>query len=285
MQYQIRQDLESILAILEITQEEFASDIGVSRVTVNHWCMGDGSISAKNIQRIYDYAFQRGVRLNRIKAQLYTEDQIRAGDVLLFHGSKSGIEGHVDLLHNKRTNDFGAGFYCGESLEQSAMFVATYPASSLYMLKFNGKGLRKHVFHVDREWMLAVAYFRGRLADYRDTGVVKRLIRRISNVDYLIAPIADNRMFEIIDSFIDGEITDVQCQHCLSATDLGNQYVFTSKKAIERVTILEKCYLADAEKASYHASRREGFKVNQDKVRLAKKQYRNQGTYIEDILK
>ena len=31
--------------------------------------------------------------------------------------------------------------------------------------------------------------------------------------------------FEIIDRFIDGEITDVQCQHCLSATNLGKQYV------------------------------------------------------------
>jgi len=37
-------------------------------------------------------------------------------------------------------------------------------------------------------------------------------------------------MFEIIDSFIEGEITDVQCQHCLSATNLGKQY---SKKKIQ----------------------------------------------------
>jgi len=72
---------------------------------------------------------------------------------LLFHGSKTGIEGKIDLKHNKRMNDFGKGFYCGENLEQSAMFVETYPDSSFYMLKFNPQRLKKRVFHVDRDWM------------------------------------------------------------------------------------------------------------------------------------
>ena len=38
--------------------------------------------------------------------------------------------------------------------------------------------------------------------------------------------------FEIIESFIDGEITDVQCQHCLSATNMGKQYVFIGIKNV-----------------------------------------------------
>ena len=92
-------------------------------------------------------------------------------------------------------------------------------------------------------------------------------------------------MFEIIDSFIDGEITDVQCQHCLSATNLGNQYVFITQKAINQITLLEKCFLSEPEKDLYLTSRQENFKMNMDKVKLARKQYRNQGEYIEDILK
>ena len=92
-------------------------------------------------------------------------------------------------------------------------------------------------------------------------------------------------MFEIIDSFIAGEITDVQCQHCLSATNLGMQYVFISEKALSHITLLERCYLSELEKKDYLSSRQEGFKMNTDKVKLAKKQYRNQGEYIEDILK
>lgn len=91
-------------------------------------------------------------------------------------------------------------------------------------------------------------------------------------------------MFEIIDSFIDGEITDVQCRHCLSATNLGNQYVFTTQRALDRVKILTHCYLAQEEKMYYLESRKESEEVNRDKVKVARKQYRGQGHYIEEIL-
>ena len=285
MEYQIYQDIESIIEILDITQEKLAKDIGVSRVTINNWCSGKTRINESHIRLVYEYAFEQGVRLNKIKEQLYREDVIKKGDVLLFHGAKTEIDDKPDLNHNKRINDFGNGFYCGESLEQSAMFVAAYPGSSLYMLKFRGSKLKKRVFLVDRDWMLTVAWYRGQLEEYKNSPILKKLIRANDGIDYIIAPIADNRMFEIIDSFIAGEITDVQCQHCLSATDLGNQYVFVSQHALDQVTLLEKCFLSEAEKDFYLISRKESFKMNQDKVKLARKQYRNQGEYIEDILK
>lgn len=131
---------------------------------------------------------------------------------------------------------------------------------------------------------LMITYYRGRLDEYADTEIIKQLIKANDGIDYIIAPIADNRMFEIIDSFIDGEITDVQCQHCLSATNLGKQYVFVSQKALDNIVLLERCYLADSEKEFYLNTRQESFKMNMDKVKLARKQYRNQGKYIEEIL-
>ena len=80
------------------------------------------------------------------------------------------------------------------------------------------------------------------------------------------------KLFEIIDSFIDGEITDVQCQHCLLATNLGRQYVFVSQKALDNITLLERCFLTDSEKELYLNTRQESFKMNIDKVKLARKQ-------------
>ena len=127
------------------------------------------------------------------------------------------------------------------------MFVATYNGASIYMLKFDPSGLVCKRYVVNREWMLTIAYYRGRLEAYKDTPIVKEIAQARDGIDYIIAPIADNRMFEIIDSFIDGEITDVQCQHCLSATNPGMQYVFVSNNALQNVTLLERCYLADIE--------------------------------------
>lgn len=285
MSYQIRQDLETVIELTELSIKEFANELGVSRVSINNWLSQKKEISEKNISLFYEYTFNNGIRLNKIKEQFYVEDVVNNSNILLFHGAKTNIEGPLCLDYSKRNNDFGPGFYCGESLEQSAMFVASYPSSSLYMLKFNCSNLKGKEFNVNRDWMLMIAYFRGRLGEYANSDIIKSLVDEMNDIDYIVAPIADNRMFEIIDQFIDGEITDVQCQHCLSATNLGKQYVFISEKALKQIEILEHCFLANAEKEYYLNSRQESFEINRDKVKLARKQYRNQGNYIEDILK
>jgi len=284
MDFEISQDIESACEITGLTIEELANELNVTRATVSNWLNERVSISDRHIDAFYSYVYRKGIRLNRIKEQFYREDMINMNEVLLFHGAKTKIEGELSLGYNKKTNDFGNGFYCGESLEQSVMFVATYPNSSLYMLKFNPNGLKKKEYKVDREWMLTIAYHRGNLDRYTNNELIRRIASANEGIDYIVAPTADNRMFEIIDSFIDGEITDVQCQHCLSATNLGMQYVFISEKAFSNITMIERCYLCEDEKNAYLSARQESFGMNQDKVKLARKQYRNQGEYIEDIL-
>lgn len=284
MAFQILQDIETVMELLEITTKEFAKGVGVSRVTLNNWLSGKNEISEANTTAFYEFAFKSGIRLNKIKEQLYKEELCGEEEVLLFHGAKTKIDGDLRLDCSRKNNDFGQGFYCGESLEQSAMFVSNFPKSSLYMLKFNKKNLEDRVFGVTREWMLMIAHYRNRLGEFADYRIIKEFVEQNKDADYIVAPIADNRMFEIIDQFIDGEITDVQCRHCLSATNLGNQYVFISEKALCQIEILERCYLAEREKESYLNSRHETYEINQDKVKIARKQYRNQGKYIEDIL-
>ncbi len=285
MNYKISNDIETVMELIGLTVEEFARELEVSRMTVNNWISGKKDISEKNMSLFYDYAFNKGIRLNKIKEQLYTEDLADESEVLLFHGAKTKIEGRLRKDCGKQRNDFGPGFYCGESLEQSAMFVATFPFSSLYMLKFNSENLIRKTYSVTREWMLMIANFRERLGEYVHSEMIKMLVDELQGVDYIVAPIADNRMFEIIDQFIEGEITDIQCRHCLSATNLGNQYVFVSDKALEQIEVLERCYLSSAEKEFYLTSRQENYEINRDKIKVARKQYRNQGDYIEDILR
>jgi len=284
MDFRIIQDMETVIELTELSLDEFAQELGVSRVTVSNWLTGKQDISEKNIAAFYEYTFKKGIRLNRIKEQLYEEEITGKSEILLFHGAKTRIEGNLRTDCSRRKNDFGAGFYCGESLEQSAMFVATFPESSLYMLKFDGSNLKCKEFGVDRDWMLMIAYFRERLGEYAHSEVIRDLVKSIQGVDYIVAPIADNKMFEIIDQFIDGEITDVQCKHCLSATNLGNQYVFLTDKAVKQVEVLERCFLANAEKEAYLLSRQESYDMNRDKVKVARKQYRDKGSYIEEIL-
>ena len=133
--------------------------------------------------------------------------------------------------------------------------------------------------------MLTIAYYRRTLDEYKEHPIVQKLINETENCDYIVAPIADNRMFQIINSFIAGEITDEQCKHCLAATNLGNQYVFTSGKAVRRLKILERSYISSSEKEHYKGIRAEETRLGDDKVKLARRQYRGKGKYIDDVLK
>lgn len=284
MKVQFWRDIEIVRELLGMTVEEIAEEIGVSRMSMNRWKEDESKITDANLAAFYRMVFQKKIRLNKIKEQLYREDYSDDSHIILFHGAKTQIEGALTIEKSKKNNDFGQGFYCGESLEQSAMFVANFPNSSLYIVNFHKEGLKARWFGVNREWMLMIAFFRGRLEEFRNSRAVLELIESMKGIDYIIAPIADNRMFEIIDSFIDGEITDLQCQHCLSATNLGNQYVFVTQKALSQVQILEHCYLVQEEKDYYLQSKKESMEVSQDKVKIARKEYRGQGQYIEEIL-
>lgn len=284
MKVQFWRDIEIVRELLGMTVEEIAEEIGVSRMSMNRWKEDESKITDANLAAFYRMVFQKKIRLNKIKEQLYREDYSDDSHIILFHGAKTQIEGALTIEKSKKNNDFGQGFYCGESLEQSAMFVANFPNSSLYIVNFHKEGLKARWFGVNREWMLMIAFFRGRLEEFRNSRAVLELIESMKGIDYIIAPIADNRMFEIIDSFIDGEITDLQCRHCLSATNLVNQYVFVTQKALSQVQILEHCYLAQEEKDYYLQTKKESMEVSQDKVKIARKEYRGQGQYIEEIL-
>lgn len=277
-------DIEIVMELLNITAQELADSIGVTATTISRWRKSEEQVSSSNLNAFYNFAFGKGIRLNKIKEQLFKEE-CNSNSTILFHGAKKYIDGQISIERSKNTNDFGRGFYCGESLEQSAMFVASYPESSLYILEFDKTHLSYTQLNVDRDWVLLIAYFRNKLADYANHPIIQNLLAKLEGVDYIIAPIADNRMFEIIDSFIEGEITDVQCQHCLSATNLGNQYVFVTDRALSQLQIKRHCYLASEEKSYYLTYKHEESRIGNDKVKVARKQYRGQGYYIEDILK
>lgn len=69
----------------------------------------------------------------------------------------------------------------------------------------------------------------------------------------------------------------------MAATNLGMQYIFISEKAASQVEIVERCYISGNEREYYRNIRLEESKLGDDKVKLAKRQYRGQGRYIDEI--
>ncbi len=154
-------DLIVVQQLLNYSQQALSEKLKIGRATFNRWKSNQTKISYSHLETIYDFAFRNNIRLNKIKEQLYREDCSDKNEIILFHGAKTSIEGKISVSKSKDDNDFGKGFYCGQTLEQSAMFVTNYPKSSLYILSFKeNKSLKNFKFNVDRDWMLAISYFR-----------------------------------------------------------------------------------------------------------------------------
>lgn len=283
MNFNISEDMKIVRELLNMTQEELAAELNVEPLTIKRIENSITNTSKRTLDLFYDFIYQKKIYLNKIKEMFYKEEMTK--EKLLFHGAKSTIIGNIDINKGRRNNDFGQGFYCGESYEQSASFVENFENSSVYYFSFDTSELKCLKYEVNREWMLTIAYFRGTLDKYKDSSVIKKLISKLEKIDYVIAPIADNKMFRIIDSFINGEITDEQCKHCLAATNLGYQYVLLNEKAISNLKMLECCYLSNEERKYYRNLKSEDNKTSEDKVKFARIQYRGKGLYIDEILK
>lgn len=281
----IKNEICAIKELLNLSQNELANELGVSFESINRWESEKTDVEKANVETVYSYAFKKGIFLNSIYEQLYTEKYQKDNIKVLFHGCKNNLYLPVDLNHSKKFNDFGIGFYLGENFKQAATYIANSLSSNVLIFDIDLDDLNKITFGVNYEWMIAIAYYRGWLEKYKDHRIVKEIVNKIESNDVIIAPIADNRMFDIISEFIRGEITDLQCQHALSATNLGMQYVLRSCKAIEKLNYLKECYVSQIEKENYIMERFELNQICQDKVKIARIEFRGKGKYIDELLK
>ena len=284
MDYNVGKDLALIRDFYNLSQDDIAIELKVEKLRITRTETGESYPRKEFLERVYDYCFNKGLRLN-IQKEMFYKDDVKNGHILLTHASKKGIVGNIDVKLGRTNSDFGQGFYCGESYDKSISFVCRSDDASIYFIDFNPDGLKRIEFNVEENWMLAIAYYRGRLEEYKNNKKILDIIKSIEDSDYVVAPIADNRMFEIIDQFIEGYITDEQCKHCLAATNLGFQYVFLTEKAVSNLKVLEKCYISSSEKKYYIKKQEDYQKEGVDKSKLARIQYKGQGKYIEELLK
>lgn len=283
MDYNFDKDFKAIRDVLDISQKEFAKVLDTEQKTISNIESKDSYPSKTIVESAFTYAFKKDVKINKLK-ELLCRDNLSHNEKLLFHGSKGEIKGDIDVNYGRGNNDFGKGFYTGESYEQAVSFISTYDDPSVYFMSFDDSDLKCKRYSVDSEWMMTIAYYRETLDKYENRPLIKKIIAESRDCDYIVAPIADNKMFETINEFIEGNLTDEQCKHCLVATNLGMQYVFLTEKAASRLKIVECCYVCDKEREHYKKLKEDYRKLGNDKVKLAKAQYRGIGKYIDEVL-
>lgn len=283
--YSIAKDIDFIKTTKKLTNADLANLLNIGEATLYRYYKNPSKVPYNNLDKLYDFAYSSNLNMNIIKSNVFEEEFNNKENIVVYHGSKYGMNGNkVNLKYSDIDNDFGIGFYCGESIIQPETFVINYPKSSLYIFSFNIKKLNKLEFNVNNEWVLAIAYYRGYLNKYKNSKLLNKIINKINKADYIIAPIADNTMFDIIKRFADGELSDIQCQHCLAATNLGKQYVFRTQKAIDSLTFINKCFISSLERKDLSNNIIKNKSISDNKVNYAISKYRKEGKSIEELL-
>ena len=280
--FSFSKDIKTIRTILQLTQQSFADALGVSRVTLVRYENGVSIPEPKILEAIYDLAYRKGIRLAKAKAELLLDDH--PNEIILFHGAKKEIDGPIDANHTDGPADFGNAFYLGENLEQAGSWVFNRKGSSVYCFRFTPDSDWKAIsLPIGMRWMQAILYFRGRLDKYRIPASLQKDLDEIALCDYLIAPIADNQMYDVLETFGRGEITDEACLHALSANRLGKQYVMKSERACQRLVFADRFYLCQEERKALESQKANQFAERERKVRLSLIEYRRKGKYIDEL--
>ena len=103
--------------------------------------------------------------------------------------------------------------------------------------------------------------------------------------DIIVGYIANDRMYTELSRFFNRTLTDVALINCLSALDLGMQYVAVTEKACEQIKVVKEEQLHPLELSALIdmsvARRKEGIALAED----IEVKYRREGKFFDEILR
>ncbi len=279
--------IKQIRAYLNMSQQEFADKLNVSFATVNRWENGRAVPNRLAQMQIYDLCREKDVPVYEMTLKRIADatDEIKYdnGRVILYHGSKSGIEGAIEPISRSQC-DFGKGFYMGTDPGQALTLICDYEKSKFYITSICTDSLAHMEVSADIRWAMLVAYHRGKMEAIKGTEFYKRYRDMTADKDLIIGNIANDRMFYVIDNFFIGNITDKALVNSLSALKLGKQYVAVTQRGCDAVRIerevelsyLERLFMRDIAEEN----RAKGISLANDICR----DYRREGLYFDELL-
>ena len=279
--------IKQIRSSLNLSQTEFAEQLGVSFQTVNRWENGKVIPNRLAQSKIYDFCKEKQVPvydfiINKI-TDISSKVKLDSGRVLLYHGSKSGIDGSIAPLSRKQC-DFGKGFYMGTEPAQALTLICDYEKSKFYIISIDTDKLAHLEVPADIEWAMIVAYHRGRMEKIKGSPFYNKYRDLTADKDLIIGSIANDRMFYVIDNFFIGSITDAALVNSLSALQLGKQYVAVTQKGCDSVRIEYELPLSHLERLVIRdiaeENRARGVSLANDIC----KNYRREGKFFDEIL-
>lgn len=281
MEYTLFKDIELVLAYKSMRLEEFSKGCGVPFEVLSRIKNKKIKPSFETLEKIYSYIYSLGIHLNENKVEILKKNH----DIVLFHGAKEELIGQISLEYSRKHVDFGRGFYTGDNYNQSLEFVAETEKGSVYVLDVDYTGLKVLKLELSLDWMLFILFNRGRLEEYKDHPIYKRIQKLSDGYDVIIGPIADNRMFDTINAFLDSVATTSQAYHALKSINLGNQIVFKSEKSLKQIKLVNRLFVSREEKDEIVKAKQKYLEESDQYVRQEYSKHIREGEYIVEVFK
>ena len=279
--------IKQIRTYLNMSQTEVAEQLNVTFATVNRWENGRAMPNKLAQSKMYDLCKEKSVPVYDMTLKKISEAaeavQPETNRILLYHGSKAGIEGKIEPKSRKQC-DFGKGFYMGTDPGQALTLICDYEKSKFYVVSVATDTLAQIEVPADIDWAMLVAYHRGRMEKINGTDFYNKYRNMTAGKDLIIGNIANDRMFFVIDNFFIGNVTDTALVNSLSALQLGKQYVAVSQKGCDAVRVESEISLSYLErlfiKNTAEENRAKGISLANDICR----NYRREGLFFDEIL-
>ena len=273
---------KTIRAMAKLNQEQFAKELGTTVLSINRWENGKTEPNKIAQNKILNFCTKHQIEIGDliVKGKEYTDT---GNELVLYHGSKKGIIGEIGPISRDEC-DFGAGFYMGTGTLQPLTLVCSETAPKFYTISLDMTDLKILNLGIDLEWAMLIAYNRREMESVRGSNIYEKYAHLTDGYDLVIGYIANDRMYTELARFFRGDISDVALLNCLSALDLGKQYVAISEKACGQIKILKEEPLRGLELSVLEdlsaKRRKEGVQLADEIV----KKYRREGRFFDEII-
>ncbi len=184
---------------------------------------------------------------------------------MLYHGSNAVIS-NPDLSKSREDIDFGIGFYLTKDKTMASKWAATKAVSILNTYRLNLDNLNIYTFNLDEEWLEYVRACR----QYGDH--YEEITAKYDAYDVLIGATADDKLFDTVQQYLDGEISAETAIKYLNVAGFSEQVVLKTQKAINALTLVFSKEIKGAEKQHYRQISRQDRQQALDKLNQLKKQ-------------
>ena len=276
--------IKAIRLKANMSQEQFASVLGTTAVSINRWENGKSTPNQMAQNNLYQFCKSQGIDVADLVTELLRYEHTTDDNRRIFYpGSKQGIDGEIAPI-SRAECDFGQGFYMGTATLQPLTLVCAEDKPKFYTVEFDLSDLKILEVEIGMDWAMMIAYYRKQMERVKGTPIYEKYAHFANGYDVIVGYIANDRMYTELARFFNGTITDTALLKCLSVLDLGKQYVAITQKACDQIKILEERNLHLLERLALQdksvARRAEGIALADEVV----KQYRREGQFFDEIL-